>query len=295
MMSPKFCCVPRDCVAGMADLPEESVDLVVTSPPYNIGIDYNSYDDNRTLSDYLRWTEEWSSAVHRVLKPGGSFFLNVGSAPTAPMRAFQVVTRVHQQFKLQNTIHWVKSITVKHNGEQLSVGHFKPINSKRFLNDCHEFVFHFTKDGDVPIDRLALGVPYQDKSNIKRWGHTEGNDKRCRGNVWFIPYKTIQSRNKQRPHPATFPVELVDNCIKLHGGNPTTMLDPFLGIGNSAFAALRAGVPFFVGFDNDAYYVELAQAELLAKAKINELPMTPVSFHRFLEYQSQMNEASQPI
>jgi len=64
----------------------------------------------------------------------------------------------------------------------VSVGHFKPINSKRFLNDCHEFVFHFTKSGKAPVDRLAVGVPYADKSNISRWFHTEGKDKRCSGN-----------------------------------------------------------------------------------------------------------------
>ena len=90
----------------------------------------------------------------------------------------------------------------------VSRGHFKPISSQRFLNDCHEYIFHFTKSGRVEIDRLALGVPYQDKSNIARWSHTSGRDRRCRGNTWFIPYETIQSRQKERPHPATFPVEL---------------------------------------------------------------------------------------
>ena len=96
-------------------------------------------------------------------------------------------------------------------------GHFKPINSPRFLNDCHEYVFHFTKSGRVELNRLALGVPYQDKSNIARWSHTGGKDLRCRGNTWFVPYETIQSREKERPHPATFPVQLAEWCIKLHG------------------------------------------------------------------------------
>ena len=53
-------------------------------------------------------------------------------------------------------------------------GHFKPINSPRFLNDCHEYVFHFTKSGRVELNRLALGVPYQDKSNIARWSSYSG-------------------------------------------------------------------------------------------------------------------------
>ena len=63
-------------------------------------------------------------------------------------------------FVLQNTIHWIKSITVADRGarRRLSVGHFKPINSKRYLTDCHEYVFHLTKTGNVPLDRLAVGV-----------------------------------------------------------------------------------------------------------------------------------------
>ena len=141
-----------------------------------------------------------------------------------------------------------------------SFGHFKPINSKRFLNDCHEYIFHFTKSGRVELDRLALGVPYQDKSNISRWSHTGGTDLRCRGNTWFIPYETIQSREKERPHPATFPVQLVEWCIKLHGAPRVhSMLDPFLGIGNSAVAAQRCAVKRFIGFEIDEDY--LAEAK----------------------------------
>src|SRR5260370_25649913 len=97
-----------------------------------------------------------------------------------------------------------------------SFGHFKPINSPRFLNDCHEYVFHFTKTGRVELNPLALGVPYQDKSNIARWRHTRGSALRCRGNTWFVPYETIQTRQHERPHPATFPVQLAECAIILH-------------------------------------------------------------------------------
>ena len=143
-------------------------------------------------------------------------------------------------------------------GGLATFGHFKPINSPRFLNDCHEYVFHFTKSGRVELNRLALGVPYQDKSNIARWSHTRGKDLRCRGNTWFVPYETIQSREKERPHPATFPVQLAEWCIKLHGASRVrSMLDPFLGIGNSAVAAQRCGVKRFIGFEiDDAYLAE---------------------------------------
>jgi len=254
----------RDCVKGMSQLPNEQVDLVVTSPPYNLGVRYRKYSDRENRPSYLRWCREWAAQVERILQPSGSFFLNIGAAPSNPMLPHEIVMAFRDLFVLQNTIHWVKSITIEdRDGDVRSYGHFKPISSKRFLNDCHEYIFHFTKTGRVEIDRLALGVPYQDKSNISRWSHTRGSDLRCRGNTWFIPYETIQSRAKERPHPATFPVQLAEWCIKLHGvSRVQTMLDPFLGIGNSAAAAQRCGVPKFIGFEIDATYLAEARRRL---------------------------------
>ena len=249
----------EDCVEGMAKLPNEHVDLVVTSPPYNLGISYGKYSDRQDRQSYLRWCGEWATQVRRILKPDGSFFLNIGAAPSNPMLPHEIVMQLRDLFVLQNTIHWIKSITI----DDRSHGHFKPISSPRFLNDCHEYIFHFTIDGKIDIDRLALGVPYQDKSNIARWSHTGGSDLRCRGNTWFIPYETIQRRAKERPHPATFPVALAENCIKLHGvARARTMLDPFLGIGNSAVAAQRCGVKKFIGFEIDEKYLAEAKRRL---------------------------------
>src|SRR4029453_2825112 len=183
----------------------------------------------------------------------------IGAAPSNPLLPHEIILQLHELFVLQNTIHWIKSITIEdREGEVRSYAHFKPISSKRFLNDCHEYIFHFTKTGRVEINRLALGVPYQDKSNIALWRHTRGSDLRCRGNAWSIPYETIQSRVKERPHPATFPVQLAEWCIKLHGASHVrTMLDPFLGIGNSAVAAQCCEVKKFIGFEiDDAYLAE---------------------------------------
>ncbi len=254
-----------DCVVGMKDLPDESVDIVVTSPPYNLGIKYQDYDDNLSSEDYLAWSLEWAGEVKRILKPEGSFFLNVGASPANPWMPHELALTLRDLFQLQNTIHWIKSITVEpKEADPVSVGHFKPINSKRFLNDCHEFVFHFTKSGKVPVDRLAVGVPYADKSNIARWSHTEGKDKRCRGNNWYVPYETIASRSKDRPHPATFPVELARKCILLHGGEPKelTMMDPFLGIGHAAEAAGESEIGKFIGFEIDEVYLEESERRL---------------------------------
>jgi site-specific DNA-methyltransferase (adenine-specific) len=269
-----------DCLAVLPTLSESSIDLVVTSPPYNLGIAYKSFKDTAPRDEFLGWCRQWSAELKRVMADDASFFLNVGASPVNPLLPHQLILALtdgaEPLFTLQNTFHWVKSITVKTRAdEHISAGHFKPINSKRFVNDCHEYVFHLTKAGDVPLDRRAAGVPYQDKSNIARWGHTGGEDLRCRGNTWFIPYETINSRDKDRPHPATFPVALVEQCIRLHGkGQGTRLLDPFLGIGTSAIAARRLEIADFTGIELDAHYLETAR-ERLADA-VAELQPAPV-------------------
>jgi len=246
-----------DCLEGMAALDEGSVTVVVTSPPYNIGVNYRTYEDSKSQDEYLKWIRNLGLAIHRVLEPEGSFFLNVGSRPSDPWLAWDVASQLRGTFLLQNAIQWVKSIAI---GEE-SAGHYKPITSLRFLHDCHEYIFHFTKTGTVPLDRLAIGVPYQDKSNIGRWRIAQ-RDLRCRGNTWFIPYRTIRDRNSQRPHPSTFPVALPDMCIRLHGvSRVRRVLDPFVGLGSTAVAAHRLGVAC-VGFDIDRYYLDVARNQL---------------------------------
>jgi site-specific DNA-methyltransferase (adenine-specific) len=256
-----------DSVDVLRAFPEASIDLVITSPPYNLGIRYRSYDDGRPRSEYLQWTDEWVRGVTRALAPRGSLFLNVGAKPTDPWTALDVAQTVRQHLQLQNLIHWIKSITIEAGAagaragltDDLSVGHYKPINSDRFLHDCQEFVFHFSRGAQTPLDRLALGVKYQDASNIARWQRAGGGT-RCRGNTWFIPYETIQSRDRDRPHPATFPPKLPEYCIRLHGLSRTgQVLDPFLGLGSTAVAAARLGVGF-VGIELDEHYLREAVA-----------------------------------
>jgi site-specific DNA-methyltransferase (adenine-specific) len=256
----------EDCVSGMTrHLEPGSVDVVITSPPYNLGTSYSGYDDTIPRDQYLDWLEDWARSVDGVLSDEGSLFLNIGAKPSDPSVPFQVLARMQNHFRLQNVIHWIKSISILKedvgdypniNGN-IGVGHFKPINSPRYLNDCHEYIFHLTKSGNVSLDRLAIGVEYQDKSNVTRW-KSAGNDKRCRGNTWFVPYKTIRSRDKQRPHPASFPVKIPRMCIELHGLERTQrVVDPFLGIGMSGIAAAELGVDF-VGFEIDRGYFETA-------------------------------------
>ena len=266
-----------DCVEGMASsIEDESVDIVVTSPPYNLGIKYNSYNDSKKWHEYLLWTVEWARMVRLTMKDDASLFLNLGASPSSPMLPHMIISQLvdkEEVFHLQNTIHWVKSIAIpdKETGTEVQRGHYKPINSNRFLNDCHEYVFHLTPNARTLIERTAIGVPYADKTNIKRWKHTNKEDLKCRGNTWFIPYKTISNRAKDRPHPATFPTELAVKCIKLHGdNNNAVVMDPFLGIGHAALAALECHVSDFIGFEIDDEYMRVAHDEISSYVKLAE-------------------------
>src|SRR5437762_4394887 len=98
----------------MSRLPDESVDLVVTSPPYNLGICYGKYSDTQDRQSYLQWCGEWATQIRRLLKPDGSFFLNIGSAPSNPMLPHEIVMVLRDLFVLQNTIHWIKSRSEEH-------------------------------------------------------------------------------------------------------------------------------------------------------------------------------------
>ena len=259
-----------DAIETLNALGAGSIDAVVTSPPYNLGIRYRSYDDGRPRSEYLEWTASWIKAARRTLAEDGSLFLNVGAKPKDPWTALDIAQAVRPHLELQNIIHWVKSIAIEKAlaggraglADDLAVGHYKPINSKRFLNDCHEFVFHFSRTGQTPIDRQAIGVKYQDKSNVTRWQQA-GSGLRCRGNTWFLPYDTIQSRDKERPHPATFPWRLPAYCLRLHGlPRIRVAADPFLGLGSSAVACATLGVSF-VGIELDEHYLK----ESIARAR----------------------------
>jgi site-specific DNA-methyltransferase (adenine-specific) len=277
----------EDAIAGMpARLPPHGVDVVVTSPPYNRNVPYASYSDDRPREEYLAWIGALRDAVDRVLAPDGSFFLNVGGAPSDPFLPMDVARATARTFVLQNVLHWVKSIAIDRAAagraaaldRDLALGHYRPMASGRYVHGAHEYVFHFSRRGDVPLDRLAIGVPYQDKSNVARWGGAAA-DLRCRGNTWFLPYPTIRYRARDRPHPASFPPELPEWCLRLHGrGRVGLAVDPFVGIGSTAVAAARLGVPF-VGFDVDAGYlavaVERVRAEPSAAKRTTRRPPTP--------------------
>jgi site-specific DNA-methyltransferase (adenine-specific) len=261
---------PLDCTEGIALMHRGSVDIIVTSPPYNIGKAYRRYNDRRPREEYLDWLETIAERSRDVLKDEGSFFLNIGGKPSDPWIPFDVLERFKRHFELQNVIHWIKSIAIsrsdvgKYDGitGDIAVGHYQPVNSKRYLSQCHEYIFHFTREGSVDLDKLGIGVKYQDKSNIGRWKQAQA-DLRERGNTWFIPYSTIR---ESRPHPTTFPVKLPEMCIRLHGYSPETLvLDPFMGIGSTAVACMRLGITY-IGFEIDPEYRRIALETLNEEA-----------------------------
>jgi site-specific DNA-methyltransferase (adenine-specific) len=249
----------------MKEMEEGTVDVIVTSPPYNIGALYTTHDDRAmTRGDYLRWLGDVAKECRRVLKDNGSFFLNIGGKPSDPALPIEASMKVMEHFHLQNHIIWVKSIAIPEEEsiltEDLSVGHYKPVNSTRYLSNCHETILHLTKHGDVRVDKDAIGVPYSDKTNTTRWGNGS-NGLRDRGTTWFIPYETVKSA---KGHPCSFPVELPMKCIKFHGlQEGLLVMDPFMGIGTTAIACSILGMRF-IGFEVDASYIEQAVGRLAA-------------------------------
>lgn len=244
-----------DCLTSLRSLGAGSVDVVVTSPPYNIGLAYNSYKDTKPHEEYLSWLLQVARDLKRVLADDGSFFLNVGGTNADPWKPMEIALRLREEFCLQNHIIWAKSVSI---GDE-SYGHFKPINSERFLNNTFEHIFHFTKKNNSKLDRLAVGVPFKDKSNIARFGHAR--DRRCAGNIWYIPYRTVQSKAEKHNHPGTYPVDLAKRCILLHGKKEATVLDPFLGTGTTLVAAHETGCRG-IGLELDAAYCKVAADRL---------------------------------
>ncbi len=245
-----------DCFKGLKNLESKSVDICITSPPYNLNINYSTYEDSKNTKDYLDWIGLIFIEIKRVLKDDGHLWVNMGFSNILPWQGIDVANCLRSLFILQNNFVWVKSISIE--GKQL--GHYKPINSKRFANQTWEHIFHFTKTGDIPCKKEDIGVPYTYKCNLKRTNNDI--DLHCIGNAWFIPYDTICSKNKKFNHPAIFPEKLVSNCIKFSGKSPGgIILDPFLGIGTTGIVSLKLGFNF-IGFEIDENYFLISEQNL---------------------------------
>lgn len=227
----------------MRHVRDDSIDVIVTSPPYNRGKRYSGdapgsvYDDRRTPAEYHALLTRVFAECHRTLRDDGVFFLNIGDAAGDQGKSERVVSlAVEQGFARVQTIAWVKSL--------LGKGHYTPSGGDRRLNNCWENVFVLAKSKHYRLDPKAIGIPYADKSNIGRYGE---DDLRDAGNVWLVTYAKTTGHTIKKGHDAPFPIELPYRCIKLVPG-AKTVLDPFGGT-MSTLAAARALGLRGIGFD----------------------------------------------
>jgi site-specific DNA-methyltransferase (adenine-specific) len=196
-------------------LSAESVDLCITSPPYKNSDGYSP----ELIHDVF-------SEVYRVQKKDTLLFFNFGHLAEDKFRPFSACKILMDiGYKLNETIVWVKN-------------HYKPIQGRRRVNNLTEFIFMLYKGKMPKLNRLAVGVPYADKSNASRFNG--GLDLRCAGNVWYIDYETIQ-RSEQKSHNDRFPLELPMRCINICDYDAKVILDPFMGSGTTCLAAEKKG------------------------------------------------------
>lgn len=206
-----------------------SLDLIITSPPYK---DEDGYSDD-LIEDFSAWA--WDT-----LKNNSFLFVNFGHLAEFKSRPFRMACMIQEAgFAWNDTVTWFKN-------------HFRPLQGKKRLNNTTEFIFIFSK-GKPDMDRLAIGVPYKDKSNAKRWKAAGGKDLRCRGNCWEIPYETIRNK-KAKLHNDRFPLALPDMCIKLSGLKKGIVGDPFGGSGTTALAAKNLNLDFYSTEINKEHY-----------------------------------------
>jgi DNA modification methylase len=236
----------------MAELPEACVHLMVTSPPYNVGKDY---DEDFTLEEYLGFLKRVWQEVHRVLVPGGRACVNVanlGRKPYIPLHAYIARDMVDLGFLMRGEIIWDKGASA---AASTAWGSWKsPANPT--LRDTHEYILVFSKGS------FSRKKPADRESTIARDEFLEYTK-----SVWSFPAESA----KKVGHPAPFPVELPYRLMQLYTFAGEVVLDPFMGSGQTAIAALKVGRRY-VGYDIDENYVRLADRRIRAFLAESEHP-----------------------
>ena len=218
-------------------LPDNSVHLMITSPPYGVGKDY---DDNLTLVEYLKLLEDVFKETWRVLVPGGRAAINianVGRKPYIPLHAYLIEIMHQIGFHMRGEIIWNKGASA---GVSTAWGSFASA-SNPCLRDIHEYILVFSKLSN----RLEKG----NKSNtIKNEDFVEWSK-----SIWNFPADSA----KKIGHPAPFPEELPRRLIELYSYEGDVILDPFIGSGTTAIAALKLN-RHFIGYEISKEYYDLA-------------------------------------
>jgi len=234
---------------------ENSIDLIVTSPPYNVDIRYNSYDDKIPYNIYLEFTERWLEKAYKLLKDDGRFCLNIpldknkGGQQSVYADIISIAKKIG--FKYHSTIIW--------NEQNIS----RRTAWGSWLSATAPYVI-------APVEMIA--ILYK-----KRWKKLSGSRRSDVTRKEFLDWTngvwnfTGESKTKVG-HPAPFPVELPKRCIKLFTFVGDTVLDPFLGSGSTLIACVitnRRGI----GIDIDKNYCELSKKRLIAEGQVNQLQL----------------------
>ena len=226
----------------MAELPDCSVHLMVTSPPYNVGKDY---DEDLSLDEYLAFLRRVWKEVYRVLVPGGRACVNVanlGRKPYIPLNGLIAKELIELGFLMRGEIIWDKAAS---SSTSTAWGSWQSATNPT-LRDTHEYILVFSK-GSFRRDKMDGRT-----STISREEFLEFTK-----SVWEIPSESARKVG----HPAPFPVDLPYRLIQLYTFSDEIVLDPFIGSGQTAIAALKAG-RHFIGYEINGEYLELANRRI---------------------------------
>lgn len=226
----------------MSELPDCSVHLVVTSPPYNVGKDY---DKDLSLDEYLSFLERVWKETLRVLVPGGRLCINIanlGRKPYLPLHAYIAGQVTRLGLLMRGEIIWNKAATAS---PSTAWGSWKS-PSNPTLRDVHEYILVFCKETFKRFN------PENRASTITRDEFLEYNK-----SVWTFAAEPARKVG----HPAPFPVELPRRLIQLYTFEQEIVLDPFMGSGQTAIAAKGCN-RYYVGYEVDPGYIDLANTRI---------------------------------
>jgi len=234
---------------NMKEIPNNSVHLVITSPPYNVS---KEYDKDMSLKEYLNLLENSFKEVYRVLVNGGRACINVaniGRKPYIPLSDYISTIMIDIGFNMRGEIIWNKASSA---GSSTAWGSWQSATNP-ILRDIHEYILIFSK-GEYKREK----------------GNKENTISREQFIEWTKSIWTIKAESaKKIGHPAPFPEELPYRLIQLYSFKDDIILDPFMGSGTTAIAALKSNRKF-VGYDINKEYIKLAQMRVEKFFKTNK-------------------------
>lgn len=225
--------------------PDNSVDLIITSPPYNAGIGYDAYDDNQPLVEYRMWLRTIFVECYRVLKVGGRICINVSNIMKKPFNALNsYVIQILEEigFLLRGEIVWLK---VKGNNNGTTAWGSWQSPSNPWLRDSHEFIIIASK---MTYNLQSKGKTDLTAKEFSAWTRCEWS---------FSPVNT----NNKLGHPAPFPEELPRRLIKLYSWLHAVVLDPFCGSGTTCYVAKMLDRQY-IGYDISKNYCDTARSRI---------------------------------